>query len=324
MGDVCTRWNSTYYMIDSYLQLKSIVTKLFDEKYQLRIKYKQLKKLERLEITSNDWNMLLLLHETLKPFYHATRLISGSHYATIGLTYFAIHFIKKFLDNTVGDNDLVIRLKKLLSQSMKHYLDTDDDQSNLLKIHAYFDPLGYAVLSDTDKALIERDLKDMALNNSSLDLSPQQPSLINNNTSTTLPMTGATTKIPVRKPLSVLNAFMASVGQDIDVKDAANRDKNKRVTIAHDLKTYKSLVNSFNTRDSPSSSTSLLFWKNHQKQLPILIKYANKYLSVPGTSVPSESAFSLSAYLARKQRARLSPENLSYSAFLKDKMKQKR
>ena len=45
-----------------------------------------------------------------------------------------------------------------------------------------------------------------------------------------------------------------------------------------------------------------------------------RFLATPATSVPSESAFSTASYLLRKQRSRLSPLNLSYSVFLKDKM----
>ena len=41
---------------------------------------------------------------------------------------------------------------------------------------------------------------------------------------------------------------------------------------------------------------------------------------MPGTSVKAESAFSISAYYARKQRARLSADNLCFCVFLKDKL----
>ena len=62
------------------------------------------------------------------------------------------------------------------------------------------------------------------------------------------------------------------------------------------------------------------FWQIHGGQLPLLKKMAEYYLSTPGTSVPAESAFSFSAYVGRKERARLSPENLSFTVFLRDKL----
>ncbi len=47
---------------------------------------------------------------------------------------------------------------------------------------------------------------------------------------------------------------------------------------------------------------------------------AQCYLSASATSVPSESAFSVSAHYGRKERSRLSAENLAMSVFLKDKL----
>ncbi|CAF3464859.1 unnamed protein product, partial [Rotaria sp. Silwood2] len=69
-----------------------------------------------------------------------------------------------------------------------------------------------------------------------------------------------------------------------------------------------------------STVDATTFWKVHGEEMPLLKELAQRYLVTPGTSVPSESAFSLSAYVARKERARLSPENLGYTVFLKDKL----
>lgn len=62
------------------------------------------------------------------------------------------------------------------------------------------------------------------------------------------------------------------------------------------------------------------FWQKNQPDLPLLSKMAFKYLVSSATSVASESAFSTASYLLRKQRSRLSPNNLCYTMFLKDKM----
>lgn len=62
------------------------------------------------------------------------------------------------------------------------------------------------------------------------------------------------------------------------------------------------------------------FWNIHRVQLKHLYKYAVYHLVSPATSVASESAFSTASYLLRKQRSRLTPENLSSSMFLKDKV----
>ena len=62
------------------------------------------------------------------------------------------------------------------------------------------------------------------------------------------------------------------------------------------------------------------FWDINRFQLEHLYKYAVRHLASPGTSVASESGFSTASYLLRKQRSRLTPENLSFAIFLKDKL----
>lgn len=62
------------------------------------------------------------------------------------------------------------------------------------------------------------------------------------------------------------------------------------------------------------------FWNRFEKKIPLLVHLTRQYLIVPATSVPSESLFSVASYIGRKERSRLSPDNLSMSVFLKDKV----
>ncbi|CAF3481334.1 unnamed protein product [Rotaria socialis] len=55
-----------------------------------------------------------------------------------------------------------------------------------------------------------------------------------------------------------------------------------------------------------------------QKEYNLIVD-AFDYFFIPATSVASKSAFSTASYLLRKQQSRLTPNNLSYSMFLKDK-----
>jgi hypothetical protein len=62
------------------------------------------------------------------------------------------------------------------------------------------------------------------------------------------------------------------------------------------------------------------FWQEHGKVLPKLATIARKYLSISSSSVPSESAYSTSSYVLRKNRLALSSKNIKYTMFLKDKI----
>jgi hypothetical protein len=54
--------------------------------------------------------------------------------------------------------------------------------------------------------------------------------------------------------------------------------------------------------------------------MPALSIRAQKYLATSATSVPSESAFSVSNYVLRKNRLALTSRNVKYTMFLKDKL----
>jgi hypothetical protein len=62
------------------------------------------------------------------------------------------------------------------------------------------------------------------------------------------------------------------------------------------------------------------FWREYGNVMPNLAILARKYLSISATSVPSESAFSVSNYVLRKNRLALTSRNVKYTMFLKDKL----
>lgn len=133
-ADVCTRWNSTLHMIDSFLALKTAICALFVEKHSLDLTGAQSKKLHCLELTSSDWNLLKKLSQILTPFDLATKLLSGRQYPTIGLCLFAIHHLKLFLDDTEGDTELEQQLKRSLLDKMAKYIDDEKEQVRMLRV----------------------------------------------------------------------------------------------------------------------------------------------------------------------------------------------
>jgi hypothetical protein len=62
------------------------------------------------------------------------------------------------------------------------------------------------------------------------------------------------------------------------------------------------------------------FWQAHGQEMPKLTMIARKYLCICATSVPSESAFSVSNYVLRKNRLALASKNVKHTMFLKDKL----
>lgn len=116
---------------------------------------------------------------------------------------------------------------------------------------------------------------------------------------------------------STIEQFLLACGEDPMISEPETR--NGRLSLTEELTLYKQAITTYSAKYR-CDARALDFWKQHYRQFPILADLARIFLSTPGTSVPSESTFSLSAYVARKERARLNPETLSYTMFMKDKI----
>lgn len=107
----------------------------------------------------------------------------------------------------------------------------------------------------------------------------------------------------------VINSFLNKCGLG---SNGSQHDCKRTLTIEQELAKLSSIPKDQYEFDS--------FWQEYSKALPKLSKIARKYLSIPSSSVPSESAFSTSNYILRKNRLGLSSKNVKYTMFLKDKL----
>lgn len=133
--DVKSRWNSTYCMIDAFLILREVIEKLFNNKHTLHLRPLHIKKLTNFELTSDDWVMLSSLHIVLQPFFHATKVISGRDYPSIGLAFYLLVRLKLFLQQQERKDNLMVKhLKQVLLSKFVYYFESDNEQINLLKV----------------------------------------------------------------------------------------------------------------------------------------------------------------------------------------------
>ncbi|CAF4265118.1 unnamed protein product, partial [Rotaria magnacalcarata] len=178
------------------------------------------------------------------------------------------------------------------------------------------------IVKNPDGSLQQAALMQNALSKARREIKQKHKELSKTQSSTIVTLASSTPRNTTNQSTSTINVhtqtkndknnrltkFLKSVDKDV-------HNQNDSVkTIGEEILLYGSLCRKNPTIDG------ITFWKAHGEQLPLLKGMAAVYLSTPATSVPSESAFSLSAYVGRKERARLSPENLSYSVFLKDKL----
>ena len=161
--------------------------------------------------------------------------------------------------------------------------------------------MGSVLLTDRERTMIERELKKIVSNDADRCNEP----------SAAVSHTGSITVS--KASVSVVSAFLQSVGHD------SNISKDKRSSLVDEFRRYRLLASK--ATDSTDVHTSALqFWSMHGGGLPLLSSFARRFLATPGTSVPSETAFSVSSFIGRKERCRLTPENLSATMFLGDKI----
>ncbi|CAF1207762.1 unnamed protein product [Rotaria sordida] len=309
-NDCPSRWNSTFNLIDAIIELKHVIIKLFTDKWSLNLRKDQVSKLAKIELTSENWDLLSALHFVLKPFFLATKMMSGKEYATIGLSYYAIHEIKSFCAKEEKCTEQSKTFKRLLVEKLNKYFYSNSEQIHHLQRLAYFDPTSHLCLNDKEKQQNENYIRKLITD----DVYPLESSSNDNLTSSS----SLSAQIQV-KP-SVFDEFMAACGQEDIILTGNMKEKSKRISINEELKYFKQAVQQYNAAVQPSTRSAKNFWKAHKDRLPLLTHLAKIHLSACATSVPSESAFSQSSFIGRKERNRITGEHLAYSVFLKDKL----
>ncbi|CAF1369334.1 unnamed protein product [Rotaria magnacalcarata] len=317
--------------INKTITIDSILLKLFNKKHSLSLRREHIDKLTIIELLTENWNTVSSLRLVLNPFYLATTMLSGKNYPSVGLAFHAIQKLRHFCSKEDTYQDEIKQCKKLLLVKINHYFFNDLEQVEHLQYHSYFDPAAHLSLTEIEKQQNERHIKYLILN----DVYPRKSSTtdVTRTASSSITLSTSSTRVNDQSNQSVSNNdsksstygdFIAACGNDGQILGESNKEKSKRISLHEEFKYFKTAVQEFNLKNEPSTTSATRFWQMHYTKLPILSHLAKIHLSAPGTSVPSESAFSTSAYTARKERARLSPENLSYSVFLKDKIVRKK
>ncbi|CAM4886538.1 unnamed protein product [Rotaria socialis] len=172
-------------------------------------------------------------------------------------------------------------------------------------LHAYFDPAGFTALTEIERRSVEQTIKKSVADQAS----HSSISVANTLSSTTTTANSASKPNANRNvKRNAMDLFNESVG-DIQYED--NREnESKRAAIINEFYHYRKYVIEFNERHKPDAGSAIVFWRTYDETFSILKGIAKKMLSTPATSVPSESCFSTSSALARKERARLSGKHL--------------
>ena len=121
IGDVATRWNSTYIMLERILELQESMKAFLTKAAQNDPVWGR----ER-NITPNEWDIIRNLVTQLKPFFKYTEIMSANK-ISIGLAIFIIQCIKGEVESRANpDGDLLPLKPELLKHLEKRFFSKED------------------------------------------------------------------------------------------------------------------------------------------------------------------------------------------------------
>ena len=108
--DVSTRWNSTFYALSRLIELKRAIVYLpsrlvADKNIENN---KDGRRLEKVMLSSREWEILPKIIEILTPFEELTNKFSGKNYVTLSLLYPYIRILIKHLEKEVSIDENLI------------------------------------------------------------------------------------------------------------------------------------------------------------------------------------------------------------------------
>ncbi|XP_044369507.1 zinc finger BED domain-containing protein RICESLEEPER 1-like [Triticum aestivum] len=283
--DVSTRWNSTYKMFDSCTPYRPV----FHEYADSDMNYTW-------EPSHADWNMYSKVQPILTQFAEITKVLSGSVYPTASIFYPYIVTVKMEIVAACHSKD------KHLSAMAYAMIDKFDkywaEKNNVMVLATVLDPrwkmrfVGYCfrkIYGETkgceEEAEVRKELYDLY---DTYEAEYRQKNSATQNTGgTSLSMQSRASTTTVR-PSGFRNylqatATEASKSELLLYLDEANVD--------------------------PEDTTFVLldWWKVNAHRFPVISKMARRFLTIPATSVSSESTFSTGGRILDDYRSSLRP-----------------
>ncbi|XP_020987659.2 zinc finger BED domain-containing protein RICESLEEPER 1-like [Arachis duranensis] len=244
--------------------------------------------------TNEEWSLAKKMCEFLEPFYETTNLISGSSYPTSNLYFMQVWKIECLLEDNQTCDDVVImnmtfRMKMKFDKYWKDY-------STVLAFGAILDPrlklkflrFCYKKLDPSTFELKANEVleKFKRLYGEYINTFGGSTISQSSNQSPMSPEEGRLTK----KSKMVMKEF-----REFDCETQTSKDKDE-------LEIYlkEGLIH---TNEDDLKYDVLNFWKINEDRFPTLSVMARDVLSIPITTVASESAFSIGGRVLTKYRS---------------------
>lgn len=319
IADVPMRWNSSYLAWKRLIQIQSIISMMITNltlNNDLQAK-KDGSRLEKINLTTDEWNTISLLTTVLRPFAEATELLGGSKYATISFMYNAIMVIKQGLSfTTMSDIDF-----DSPDDAFDNDIDYEDEDDKIQENDISSSKRRVNINTPQNCRNLEEKIKS-ALYDAMMhywDLPSDEAVL-------------ATILDPRCKPLSFMPELLKNMAFELlkdkyeesrvlygtDENDNMQNNSNSLlVSMFYNRCSQSEISNYLGVQEIPWDQCPLAWWHANQKRFLVLSKLAQKYLAIPATSTASERLFSDAGNTMTIKRTSLLPTTFEHLVFLK-------
>ncbi|XP_076247447.1 E3 SUMO-protein ligase ZBED1-like [Calliopsis andreniformis] len=282
--DVTTQWNSTYLMLNRFIELRTVLLAVFDELNQKDIEH----------LTIGEWEVIKDTTNILKPFYQATLDLSCENYMTISKVIPIIHCIEGAIKNQ-GDisTDAQILRTNLLTELNHRFKDIEIHPT--YAISTILDPR-YKNIAFESKEYVKM-AKNNIINEYNIqeNKSHTQSSTSNNNSTST-----------INDDAEADNSIWTDFDKKVQNLESTTDSDDNVASIKYELKRYLK-CSVINRKHNP-----LTWWTTEgAARFPRLWPMAMKYLSIPAISIPSGRLFSKAGQILSDRRTSLQPKHIN-------------
>ncbi|CAA7020907.1 unnamed protein product [Microthlaspi erraticum] len=285
--DVQTRWNSTFLMLERALNYQRAFNRL-----------KVVDKLYKNCPSDEEWGRASKICDILRPFYKITTLMSGTSYSTSNLYFGHVWKIERLLrQNSNNDDNLIQEMASKMQIKFDKYW---DQYSIILAMGAVLDPRMKTKLL---KRLYEK-LDDPLSCKLKLDHLKKKMAKLFEEYEKRFPMAvnSRSPSFPYHHPTERGRENFDNDLFDLDdAYDAADEGKSILDVYLEEPK--------LEMKNFPDMCV-LTYWKENRHRFGPLSIMACDVLSIPITTVASESSFSIGSRVLNKYRSRLLPKHV--------------
>ena len=326
ISDVETRWSSTYLAWERLIALKPYIDIVISSLNASRDNNarEDAKRLNKINLTNDEWDIIIDLLEILGPFAELTEKLEGTKYATMSYIYPGIVKLKSMFSPTINSNLDLETNDDAFENHQFEEVDEDDEPEarRKIKINTPTNTFGLldSIKSNLYKALekyyevIEKEAFIATL----LDPRKKKTTFANNDQKE-LAKTSLYEVYELAK--NDTNIQLESHGPKLKKRKTSNRVYKRSLFSddeSHDNQIEDNEVERYLVMAQiQNDQNPLKWWDVNKSQFPILAQLARKYLSIQATSGASERVFSDAGLIMSSKRTSMKENLFEALIFLK-------